>query len=77
MTQINDSVAGGTQVEFSNMTLVFGAPASDHFDSQPINGAVTRRWHQRQLRDQVGKAMVSAQSDAPHSKEPTRAIENR
>jgi hypothetical protein len=33
-------VTGGTQVGFSNITLVFGAPASSHFGSQAINGAV-------------------------------------
>ena len=33
-------VTGGTQVGFSNITLVFGAPASGHFGSQAINGAV-------------------------------------
>lgn len=33
-------VTGGSQVEFSNITLVFGAPASGHFGSQAINGAV-------------------------------------
>jgi hypothetical protein len=33
-------VTGGTQARFSNITLVFGAPASGHFGLQPINGAV-------------------------------------
>jgi len=33
-------VTGGTQVGFSNITLVFGAPASGHFGSQAINGVV-------------------------------------
>lgn len=33
-------VTGGTHVEFSNITLVFGAPASGHFGTQAINGAV-------------------------------------
>jgi hypothetical protein len=33
-------ITGGSQVEFSNITLVFGAPASEHFGTQPINGAV-------------------------------------
>ncbi|HEY6303338.1 MAG TPA: hypothetical protein VIX14_09755 [Terriglobales bacterium] len=36
-------VTGGTLVEFSNITLVLGAPASEHFGSQPINGAVRIR----------------------------------
>jgi hypothetical protein len=33
-------VTGGTQARFSNVTLVFGKPASGHFGSQAINGAV-------------------------------------
>jgi hypothetical protein len=36
-------VTGGTQVTFSNITLVFGLPASGHFGSQAINGAVRRK----------------------------------
>ena len=36
-------VTGGTQVGFSNITLVFGTPASGHFGSQAINGAVRVR----------------------------------
>jgi hypothetical protein len=36
-------VTGGTQVEFSNVTLVFGKPASGHFGSQAINGAVRQK----------------------------------
>jgi len=36
-------VTGGTQVGFSNLTLVFGMPASGHFGSQAINGAVRRK----------------------------------
>jgi hypothetical protein len=36
-------VTGGTQVAFSNITLVFGMPASGHFGSQAINGAVRRK----------------------------------
>jgi len=33
-------VTGGTQVAFSNVTLVLGSPASNHFGTQPINGVV-------------------------------------
>jgi hypothetical protein len=33
-------VTGGTQAQFSNVTLMFGAPASGHFGTQAINGAV-------------------------------------
>lgn len=36
-------VTGGTQVGFSNITLVFGTPASSHFGPQAINGAVRVR----------------------------------
>jgi hypothetical protein len=36
-------VTGGNLVAFSNITLVFGPPASGHFGSQPINGAVRRK----------------------------------
>jgi hypothetical protein len=35
-------VSGGTQVEYSNMTMVFGAPASTHFGSQAIHGVVRK-----------------------------------
>lgn len=35
-------VTGGTVAPFSNVTLVFGEPASGHFGSQAINGAVRR-----------------------------------
>jgi hypothetical protein len=33
-------VTGGTQARYSNITLAFGTPASGHFGTQPINGAV-------------------------------------
>ncbi len=33
-------VTGGTQVAFSNVTLVFGLPASKHLGTQTINGVV-------------------------------------
>jgi hypothetical protein len=36
-------VTGGTQARFSNVTLVFGAPASSHLGSQAIKGAVRVR----------------------------------
>jgi len=36
-------ITGGTQVGFSNITLVFGMPASGHFGLQAINGAVRRK----------------------------------
>jgi len=35
-------ITGGTDVEFSNMTLVYTGPATSHFGTQPIHGAVRR-----------------------------------
>jgi len=35
-------VNGGSDVPFSNVTLVFGAPASGHFGSQAIHGVVRK-----------------------------------
>jgi hypothetical protein len=35
-------ITGGTEVEFSNVTLVLGAPATGHFGVQPIHGIVRR-----------------------------------
>ncbi|HXQ26163.1 MAG TPA: hypothetical protein VN822_07135 [Candidatus Acidoferrales bacterium] len=35
-------VSGGSDVPFSNVTLVFGSPASGHFGSQAINGVVRK-----------------------------------
>jgi hypothetical protein len=34
-------VLGGDHVEFSNLTLVFGAPANGHFGTFPLHGVVT------------------------------------
>lgn len=34
------TITGGTDVEFSNITLVFGAPASGHFGGDPLPGVV-------------------------------------
>jgi hypothetical protein len=39
-SQLTVCVTGGTQVQFSNVTLMFGTPASSHFGTQGINGAV-------------------------------------
>ena len=36
-------VNGGSDVPFSNVTLVFGTPASGHFGMQAIHGVV-RKW---------------------------------
>jgi hypothetical protein len=42
LSQLQVCVNGGTDVAFSNVTLVFGAPASGHFGSQPIHGVVRK-----------------------------------
>ena len=34
------TITGGTDVEFSNITLVFGSPASGHFGGEPLPGVV-------------------------------------
>jgi hypothetical protein len=42
-------VLGGGSVKYSNITLTLGAPASNHFGTQPIHGVVlqcTGRFHQ-------------------------------
>jgi hypothetical protein len=35
-------ITGGTEVTFSNVTLVFGAPATGHFGTQAIHGVVRK-----------------------------------
>lgn len=45
---VNTLVPGTAYVEFSNLTLAFGTPASSHFGTLPIHGVVTRcggRWN--------------------------------
>lgn len=34
-------ITGGTQVEFSNLTMVYTGPATGHFGTQPIHGVVS------------------------------------
>jgi hypothetical protein len=34
-------ITGGTEVEFSNVSLVYTGPATGHFGTQPIHGVVT------------------------------------
>jgi hypothetical protein len=36
-------VSGGSDVEYSNVTLVFSTPASNHFGTQAIHGVVSSR----------------------------------
>src|SRR5215469_8926777 len=40
LSSLTVCVTGGSQVTFSNITLVFGPPASNHLGTQAINGAV-------------------------------------
>lgn len=35
-------ISGGTDVEFSNITLTFGSPGSKHFGTEPLTGVVRR-----------------------------------
>ena len=35
-------ITGGSEVQFSNVTLVYTGPATGHFGPQPIHGVVTR-----------------------------------
>jgi hypothetical protein len=35
-------ITGGSEVQFSNITLVYSGPATGHFGTQPIHGVVTR-----------------------------------
>ena len=35
-------ITGGSQAQFSNMTLVYTGPATTHFGGQPIHGVVTQ-----------------------------------
>jgi hypothetical protein len=35
-------ITGGSEVQFSNITLVYTGPATGHFGPQPIHGVVTR-----------------------------------
>jgi len=39
-TTLQVCITGGTDVQYSNMTLVFTGPATSHFGTQPIHGAV-------------------------------------
>jgi hypothetical protein len=42
LSMLQVCVNGGTDVPFSNVTLVFGTPASGHFGTQAIHGVVRR-----------------------------------
>jgi hypothetical protein len=40
-------IVGGTNVKFSNITLTFGLPASNHFGTEPLPGVVQRPSEQK------------------------------
>jgi hypothetical protein len=42
LSNLQVCVNGGTDVAFSNITLVFGVPASGHFGSSAIRGVVKK-----------------------------------
>jgi len=42
LSMLQVCVNGGSDVPFSNVTLVFGAPASGHFGAQAIHGVVRK-----------------------------------
>ena len=42
LSNLQICVNGGTDVPYSNITLVFGAPASGHFGSQAVRGVVRK-----------------------------------
>ena len=35
-------ISGGNEIPYSNMTMVFGGPATNHFGTQPIHGVVRK-----------------------------------
>lgn len=39
-SQLEVDITGGTQVQFSNIKLIFQAPAAGHFGTQALNGVV-------------------------------------
>ena len=46
LSQLQVCVNGGSDVPFSNVTLVFGSPASGHFGMQAIHGVVRKVEHE-------------------------------
>ena len=42
LSMLQVCVSGGSDVPFSNVTLVFGSPASGHFGSQAIHGVIRK-----------------------------------
>ena len=48
-------VSGGNEVTYSNMTMVFGGPATMHFGTQPIHGVVRRASAEDERKDEQGR----------------------
>jgi hypothetical protein len=42
VSKLQVCITGGSEVQFSNVTLVYSGPATAHFGTQAIHGAVTR-----------------------------------
>jgi hypothetical protein len=45
-------VTGGNEVPYSNMTMVFGGPATNHFGTQAIHGVVRKASAEEERKDQ-------------------------
>jgi hypothetical protein len=48
-------VTGGNEVPYSNMTMVFVGPATNHFGTQPIHGVVRKALTADEWRDPQGR----------------------
>jgi hypothetical protein len=42
LSEVTIDITGGTLIQFSNIQLTFGSPASNHFGTSPLNGVVER-----------------------------------
>jgi hypothetical protein len=40
---VNIQISGGSEIQTSNIALLFGGPATSHFGDQPFHGVVTQR----------------------------------
>jgi hypothetical protein len=48
-------VTGGSEVSYSNMTMVFGGPAMHHFGTQAIHGVVRKAFDEDEWRERGGR----------------------
>jgi hypothetical protein len=48
-------VTGGNEVPYSNMTMVFGGPATNHFGTQAIHGVVRKPLAEEERKDPDGR----------------------